>query len=162
MWPLGFVTALGLGVSASVGGCLWSNFLFTLSKRSRGPCGPWRLLYFPPLEARVSNGAPFGSVVVFRLLCQLEWGSLYLTMTGTLHPVQGPRSVVRREEPFPLHQGEGKLRALMRLPQVCVRRGGQWQGRSVSDRVRCPRELLENTPLNAPFASHEEHGDLLM
>lgn len=74
MWPLGFVTALGLGISASVGGYLWGNFLFTLSKHSRGPCGPWRSRCFLPMEAEGSDKAPLDLVVIFHPLCQLEWG----------------------------------------------------------------------------------------
>lgn len=99
MWPLGFVTALGLRVSASVGGCLWGNFLLTLSKHWRGPCGPWRLLYFPPMEAKVSSRAPFGSCDFFPSLVPVGMGVyFYLTVVGTLHPCPGTqvRSRARR------------------------------------------------------------------
>lgn len=84
MWPLGFVTALGLGISASVAGCRWGNFLCTLSKHRRGPCGPWRLLCFPSTEAEVNSGAPFGSCGFFLPLVPVGMRvSFYLTGVGT-------------------------------------------------------------------------------
>ena len=90
MWPLGFVTALGLRVSASVGGCLWGNFLLTLSKHWRGPCGPWRLLYFPPMEAKVSSRAPFGSCDFFSIPCA-SWNGDVLLLNSGGNPASLPR-----------------------------------------------------------------------
>lgn len=90
---VGIVMALGPRVSASVGGCVWGNFLFVLSKRTRGLCGPRRCQCFPPTEDEVSHGAPLDLVVIFRLLCRLDWGRrvLCLMMAGTPRPWSGTK-----------------------------------------------------------------------
>lgn len=105
MWPLGFVTALGLGVSVSVGGCLWGNFLFTLSKHRRGPCGPWRLLYFPPMEAEVGRGALLDLVPL--LVPGGMGGPSYLTVVGALSSLRDPGPFSGEKNLFPAPQGGG-------------------------------------------------------
>ena len=54
---------------------------------------PWRCQYFPPGEDKVRNGAPLDLVVIFRLLCQLDWGrqALCLMVAGTLHLWSGTK-----------------------------------------------------------------------
>lgn len=90
---------------------LWGNFLLKLSKHSRGPCGPRRLLYFPPVEAEVSHGAPFGSYSYFPPLRLLEWGAVPLPASGG-NPAslsRDQRSVLRPSRSLsPAAQGAGQ------------------------------------------------------